>query len=101
MVGDGDVVGERRVPTTSFGAVLVTPPVGVVFGVELPVGVVLGVELPVGVVLGGELPEGLVFLEESALGVEVPSVGAAVILFVLSVGVVSRLSEREMEFLKV
>lgn len=94
VVGDGEIVGERCVPTTSLGTALVTLPVGVVFGVELPVGVVFAVELPVGVVLGVELPVGFVFPEESELGVEVPAVGA-VMFPVLPVGLTSRLSERK------
>lgn len=96
VVVDGEIVGERCVPTTSLGTALVKLPVGVVFGVELPVGVVFAVELPVGVVLGVELAVGLVLPEESELGVEVPAV-LAVMLSVLPVGLTSRLSEGKWE----
>lgn len=95
-VGDGEIVGERCVPTTSLGTALVKLPVGVVFGVELPVGVVFAVELSVGVVLGVELAVGLVLPEESELGVGVPAV-VAVMLSVLPVGLTSRLSEGKRE----
>lgn len=91
VVGDGEIVGERCVPTTSLGTALVKLPVGVVFGVELPVGVVFAVELSFGVVLGVELAVGLVLPEESELGVGVPAV-VAVMLSVLPVGLTSRLS---------
>lgn len=95
VVVDGEIVGERCVPTTSLGTALVKLPVGVVFGVELPVGVVFAVELPVGVVLGVELAVA-VLPEESELGVEVPAV-LAVMLSVLPVGLTSRLSEGKWE----